>query len=138
LSGGAKVLARTSVKNVHIITLNEWEHLIVLSCINAARDNIPNYYVFKGKQYQKEYITRCKEGAQMGMQENAWMIGFLFDKWLNHFIGNLYKRGGVSPSNRHLLIVDGYNSHVTLDVIEKCQCVGIDLLTLSSHTSHAL
>jgi len=50
-SGKARVLARTGVRNVHIIPPNEREHLIALSCINVAGDNIPNYYVFKGKQY---------------------------------------------------------------------------------------
>jgi len=88
-SGGARIRAHIGVKNVHIIIPNEREHLTALSCINATRDNIPNYCVFKGKQYQKEHIARCKEGACMEMQENAWMIGFLFGKWLDHLIGKL-------------------------------------------------
>jgi len=42
-NGGARVLAHTGVRNVHIITPNECKHLTILSCINAACDSIPNY-----------------------------------------------------------------------------------------------
>jgi hypothetical protein len=36
------------------------------------------------------------------------------------------------------LVLDGYNSHVTIDVVHKARKVGLDILTLPSHTSHAL
>jgi len=88
--------------------------LTTLSCINATGECIPNYYIFKGKQYQNVHIDKCEEGACMGMQENAWMTAYLFDKWIDHFVLSLQKKGGVTPSNRHLFIVDGHNSHVTL------------------------
>jgi hypothetical protein len=55
----------------------------------------------------------------MGLQKNAWMIGHLFEKWLDHFTEHLHKRGSISPSNTHLLILNGHNSHVTIGVIEK-------------------
>jgi hypothetical protein len=137
-SGGGRVLAKTGARSIHIITPNEREHISVLSCINAAGDSIPNYYVFKGKQYQRAYIAKCEIGVRMGMQKNAWMTGHLFEKWLNHFAENLEKRGGISPTNKHLLILDGHNSHVTIEVIEKAWILGIDMISLPSHTSHAL
>jgi hypothetical protein len=46
--------------------------------------------------------------------------------------------GGISLERRHLLILDSYNSHVTLEVVMEAKRVGLDLLTLPSHTSHAL
>jgi hypothetical protein len=137
-SGGGRVLAKTGARSVHIITPNEREHISVLSCINAAGDSIPNYYVFKGKQYQRAYIAKCEVGARMAMQKNAWMTGHLFEKWLTHFAEHLEKKGGLSPTNRHLLILDGHNSHVTIEVIEKAWTLGIDMISLPSHTSHAL
>jgi hypothetical protein len=137
-SGGGRVLAKTGAHNVHIITPNKREHISVLSCINAAGDSIPNFYIFKGKKFQRAHIAKCEAGARMGMQKNAWMTGHLFEKWLNHFVNHLEQRGGISPSNRYLLILDGHNFHVTIDVIEKAWSLGIDMITLPSHTSHAL
>jgi hypothetical protein len=44
----------------------------------------------------------------------------------------------ISPVRRHLLILDGHGSHVTMDVVKTACSVGLDLLTLLSHTSHAM
>ena len=66
------------------------------------------------------------------------MIGVLFNKWLNHFIHHIGARIGISPTNRNLLILDGHNSHVTIDIVEMAREVRLDLLTLPSHTSFTL
>ena len=46
--------------------------------------------------------------------------------------------GGVSTDQRHLLILDGHASHITLDVVQEACQAGLDLLTLPSHTSHTM
>ena len=72
------------------------------------------------------------------MQDKAWMTAYIFFKWLDHFLWHLHLRGGILQTHRHLLILDGHGSHVTLDMIKKAREHGLDLLTLPSHTSHAL
>jgi hypothetical protein len=57
---------------------------------------------------------------------------------MSHFLKALKSHGGISPTNRHLLILDGHGSHVTLGVVHKARQTGLDLLTLLSHTSHTL
>ena len=74
----------------------------------------------------------------MAMQPHAWMTSYLFDAWISHFITALGSEGGISHSNRHLLIFDGHSSHVTLQVVRKAAMAGLDIITLSSHTSHHL
>lgn len=71
------------------------------------------------------------------MQSNAWMDAFLFNKWMDHFIKAM-KRGGMSPIQKHFMILDEHNSHVTLNVIVKADEVGLDMVTLSFHTSHEI
>ncbi len=44
----------------------------------------------------------------------------------------------MSLTNRHLLILNGHGSHVTLEAIEHVKNIGLDMITLPSHTSHAL
>jgi hypothetical protein len=87
---------------------------------------------------RRNYIERCESNATMAMQENAWMTGHLFSSWISHFVRALEVRGGISPTNRHLLILDGHGSHVTLEIVHKARQTGLDLLTLPSHTSHML
>ncbi len=73
------------------------------------------------------------------MQPKAWMITILFYKWKFHFIASIQNYGGnLNPINHHLFILNGHNLHVTIDVVHKTMNVGLDLITLPSHTSHAL
>ena len=87
--------------------------------------------------YLRNFIIRCEEGACMAMQKKTWMTGILFNEWINHFLHHVGQMYDISNENRHFLIVDGHNSHVTLDVAHTARKVGLDLLTISSHTSHA-
>ena len=74
----------------------------------------------------------------MAMQKNPWMTRSLFNKWINHFLHHVGQMYSISNKNRHLLIMDGHNSHVTLDVAHMARKIGLDLLTIPSHTSHAI
>jgi len=53
----------------------------------------------------------------MVVQTKAWMTSFLFKEFLSFFKRSVL--GGISPSNHHLLILDGNGSHVSLKVIEQ-------------------
>jgi len=60
----------------------------------------------------------------------------LFLNWLFHFTA--FVPGGVSPENKHLMILDGHGSHMVVQAIEEANNLGINLLTLSTHTTHRL
>jgi hypothetical protein len=47
-NGGAYVLAKTGTRSVHQVVPNEREWL---TCINAAGESIPNFYIFRGKRF---------------------------------------------------------------------------------------
>ena len=66
------------------------------------------------------------------------MTQYFFSNLLSHFIQALGSRRGISNQKRHLLIVDGHNSHVIIEVVMQEMQVGLDVLTLPSHTSHRL
>jgi hypothetical protein len=72
----------------------------------------------------------------MVVQTKAWIISFLLKEFLSFFKRSI--PSGISPSNRHLLILDGHGSHVSLEAIEQVQQFGLDIITLPSHTSHVL
>jgi hypothetical protein len=72
----------------------------------------------------------------MVMQSKAWITTFLSKKFLSFF--KRFILNGIFITNRHLLILDGHGSHVTLETIEQAQEFGLDMITLPFHTSHAL
>ena len=123
---------------MHSIEPNQREHLSVISCVNADGGSIPNFYILKGSYFLEDYIVRCKEGAVMGMQPNAWMTRWVFESWISHFVECMRRGQGLDQTNRHLLILDGHNSHVILEVVKISMEAELDIVSLPSHTSHAL
>lgn len=71
-NGGGLVLAKTGSRNVHIVMPDEREWLSVFVCMNAARYSIPNFYIFKGKRFCRNFIEKCEMGATMAMQPHEW------------------------------------------------------------------
>jgi hypothetical protein len=65
------------------------------------------------------------------------MITFLFKEFLSFFKRSI--PSGISITNRHLLILDGHESHVTFEaIIEQAQEFRLDMIILPLHTFHAL
>jgi hypothetical protein len=46
--------------------------------------------------------------------------------------------GRISLTNKHLLILDGHNNHVTLEAIKQAHEFGLNMVTFPAHTFHAL
>ena len=137
-NGGAHVIAWRGARNVHSLVPNKQKWMSILVCINVARASIPSFYIFCGKRFRQNYIEKCEPGATMAMQQKAWMTGFLFSTWMSHFINNIQKLGGISQEQQHLLVLDGHTSHVSMEVIGYAKSIGLDMVTLPSHTSHTL
>ena len=131
-------MAKRGSKSVYSVEPDQREYLSVLSCINARGGSVPNFYILKGTYFLQDYIAGCEEGAVMGMQPNAWMTRWLFESWILHFIECLKRGPSINLNNRHLLVLGGHNSHVTLEVKKIAMQLGLDIISLPSHTSHAL
>jgi hypothetical protein len=46
--------------------------------------------------------------------------------------------GETSLTNWHLFLLDGHGSHVTFETIKQAKEFGLSMITLPSHTFHAL
>jgi hypothetical protein len=137
-NGGGVVIAKTGARRVQSLIPDQREWLLVLICINAVGLSIPSFYIFRGKRFRQNYIERCEPRATMAIQPWAWMTSYLFSAWISHFIELVRRFDVISSEQRYLLILDGHNSHISLDVVHEAKSVGLDLVTLPSHTSHAL
>ena len=137
--GLGKVLSKKGIRAIHTQISNKRKWLnYALTSINAAGCTIPHFFIFKGKRRVRDYLSLCSAESTMEMQEKDYMTSYLFSRWMDHFIAQLEESGNLSPTNRHLIILDGHKSHVTLEVIHKAKEHGVDMLNLPSHTSHAL
>jgi len=79
-------------------------------------------YIFKGERICDDYIQLYKLRTCMAMQSKAWMITYLFKDFLYFFKRLILS--GISLTNRHLFILDGHGSHVTLRQLNKLNNLG--------------
>ena len=66
------------------------------------------------------------------------MTKFLFNTWILHFLESMRHIDNISSSSRHIFILDGHNSHVTLEVVKAARRGGLDLVSLPSYMSQTL
>jgi hypothetical protein len=57
---------------------------------------------------------------------------------MDHFLQVMIINRGLSPAQRHLMVLNGHTNHVTLNIIIKAYEAWLDMVTLPSHQSHAL
>ena len=132
------MLVKIEIRSVHQVVPDEREWLMVLTNINAASESIPNFYIFCGKRFRKNYIVLYEQGSTMAMSIKAWMTISLFSAWIDHFILALKNHTSVSVTFPHLLIMDGHSSYVIVEVVRRTRAMGLHLLTLPFHCSHAI
>ena len=137
-NGEGAMLAKRGTRVVHTMALNERIWTSILVAINSTSETMPNYYVFKGKRPRQDYMRLCEDGACIGMQESWYMDTLNFSKWMSLFLNYHERMKFFSPTKRFLLVLDGHKSHISLQVLLKAKEHGVDMVSLSSHTSHAL
>ena len=66
------------------------------------------------------------------------MDSHLFSSWMNKFIEILQNRKFFRPTKKHMIVLDGHEFYVTLEVIIKARQHNNNLIILLSHTNHEL
>ena len=74
----------------------------------------------------------------IGMQKKGWMDTFYFMEWMDYFIHKIEANEGLFQSRRHLLILDDYTSHTSLEVLLKAKECNINMISIPSHASRGL
>jgi hypothetical protein len=118
---------------VQSLVPDQRERLSVLICINGVGLSIPSFYIFRGKRFKQNYIECCEPGATIAMQPRAWMTLYLFLAWTSYLIKSVRRFDVISTKQRHLLILDSHNFHISLDVVHEAKSVGLDLVIFPSN-----
>jgi len=117
------------------IILKSKEWLTINCVVNATRTTLPRFYIFRKERICDDYIQLYKPRTCMAMLSKAWMTTYFLKDFLSFFKASIL--GEISLTNRHLHILDGHGSHVTLETIEQAKKFGLDMIILPLHTSHA-
>jgi hypothetical protein len=113
----------------------EW--VTVIAAINAAGWSVPPFLIFAGKYHLSAWYEEAEipRDWAFGVSDNGWTNNELGVDWLKHF--NAYTKARTVGARR-LLILDGHESHHSLEFQELCKDNDIYTLCMPPHSSHLL
>jgi hypothetical protein len=112
----------------------EWATLI--AGINAAGWAIPPFIILTGQYHLSAwYKTEIPRDWVIAVSDNGWTTNNLGVEWLKHFNAHTKAR---TIGARRLLILDGHESHHSLEFQELCRENNIYTLCMPPHSSHLL
>ena len=101
-------------------------------CMSAGGTYVPPFLNFLRKNMPQTLMNGVPVGSVGCASPNGWIDSGIFVKWLSHFISHVKP----SPTDKHLIILDGHCSHKTTEVIDLAHKNGVDILVLPPHTTH--
>jgi hypothetical protein len=112
----------------------EW--VTVIQGINAAGWAIPPFIIFAGQYHLSAwYAEDIPRDCAIAVSDIGWTTNELGVEWLKHFIKHTE---GKVVGARRLLILDGHESHHSLQFQELCKENNIFTLCMPPHSSHLL
>jgi hypothetical protein len=111
----------------------EW--ITLIACINAMGWSIPPFFILKAKHHDKAWYHNNPPDWRIGVSPNGWTTNELGLAWLKHFIQHTEAR---TVGSHRLLIIDGHESHQSLEFQNLCEESKIIALCMPPHASHIL
>jgi hypothetical protein len=137
ISTGAVVTGSDRRGRPKTIQQGNREWTTVIQGINAMGWAIPPFVIFQGKHHLSAWYKEedLPQDWVIAVSENGWTNNELGLEWLKHF--NKHTKRKVIGSHR-LLILDGHESHDSLDFQKYCKENKIITLCMPPHSSHLL
>ena len=109
----------------------------LIAAINAAGWAVPPFLIFAGKYHLSAWYEEAEipRDWAIAVSDNGWTNNELGVAWLKHF--DAYTKTRVIGARR-LLILDGHESHQSLEFQELCKENNIYTLCMPPHSSHLL
>jgi 4-hydroxybenzoate polyprenyltransferase len=111
----------------------------ILEGISALGKVLPPLIIFRGKNVQAQWFEEDLKAYgdwEFVTTEKGWTNSAVCLEWLEKVF--LPLTAPEDPSERRLLILDGHDSHTTVDFMWQCFKNKVHLLYLPPHTTHVL
>jgi hypothetical protein len=111
----------------------EW--VTVIQGVNAQGWPIPPFIIFAGKYHLSTWFHEIPREWVIALSENGWTTNQLGIEWLQHFDKHTKDR---TVGVHRLLVIDGHESHQSLEFQQLCKQKNILTLCMPPHASHLL
>ena len=128
VQGTLNILSEKGLKQVGQITSAEGGVIVTMCCcINAIGAAIPPAYIFPRVNFRGHMLTGAPNGSLGLATPSECMISELFLLVMN-----------VSKDNPAILVMDNYESHVTLETVDAARENGLVILSFPPRCSHRM
>jgi hypothetical protein len=119
------------------IQLGNREWVTLIAAINAAGWSIRPFLIFAGQYHLSAWYEEAEIPRDwvIALSDNGWTNNKLGVEWLKHFDAHTKTR---TVGARRLLVLDGHESHHSLEFQELCKENNIYTLCMPAHSSHLL
>jgi hypothetical protein len=111
----------------------EW--VTVIQGVGASGRRIPPFVIFAGKVLISTWFKDLPRDWVLTVSINGWTNNQLALAWLEHF--DAHTKASTIGGYR-LLIIDGHESHCSIEFRDRCQEKNIIYLCMPPHSSHLL
>jgi hypothetical protein len=132
-----KGIAPTGVRHVPCAVNETVDNLTVLSACVADGSELPDMIVKKGVYHSENIIEGCDEGTSIVLRKDGYFMTWEFFVKYLHILAKMIK-GGVSVTNRFLLLLDGHGSRIHPACVDAAQELGFDILLFPGGVTHLL
>ncbi|KAH3942624.1 hypothetical protein HBH98_256080 [Parastagonospora nodorum] len=137
ISTGAVVTASERRGRPKTVQQGNREWTTVIQGVNATGWAIPPFIIFKGRHHLSAWYKEedLPHNWVIAVSKNGWTTNELGLQWLKHFDEHTKRR--VTGAYR-LLIIDGHESHDSLEFQQYCKDNKIITICMPPHSSHLL
>jgi hypothetical protein len=135
--GKQRIITRDVRRRCFAPSSTNREFVTVVRCISASQDVLPPMVILPGKTLLAVYVenTDMPDDFSLAVSDSGYTNDELCSHWLKHSKHHSAKR---QKGGYRLLIMNGYDSHCTLDFIQYCHSHKIIPFCLPPHTTHLL
>jgi len=137
ISTGVVVTGSERRNRPKLVQPGDREWTTIIQGVNACGWAIPPFIIFSGKYHLSAWYegNDIPPGWVIAVSDNGWTTNELGIAWLHHF--NKHTKDRTVGTHR-LLIIDGHESHRSLEFEEICKENNIITLCMPAHSSHLL
>jgi hypothetical protein len=135
--GGSVKVVTASERRLKPLSVQpgDCEWITLIACINAIGWSIPPFFILKAKHHDRAWYHNNPPDWRIGVSKNGWTTNELGLAWLKHFIQHTEAR---TVGSHRLLIIDGHESHQSLEFQNLCEESKVIALCMPPHASHIL
>lgn len=131
-AGRVKVVVRRSCKrSEHVMDTSKAATSVMFSC-SASGTMLPVYIVYKSDHLWSTWTENGPPNARYNRSKSGWFDGNLFEEWFFTIIVPYFQS---LPDGPKALIGDNLASHISVNVIKKCEEMSIKFILLPPNST---